>query len=148
MTDLLCQEPRCRTILPPDAEVCDECGCADLEPLGTDPAWLIGVMQEHPVAFPLGQARPYVIGRSAGDSGAPDVDLGRFAGNATVHRRHAVIERRAEGWWITNTGRGNPVVIQRSDEVIRVPPQDSKLLRSDDRLVVGTVRLQFFASDV
>ena len=45
---LLCQDPRCRTVLPGDAEICDECGAANLRPI--DGALALLLEQAHKTA--------------------------------------------------------------------------------------------------
>src|SRR5205809_8024030 len=72
---LLCQDPRCRTVLPGDAEICDECGAANLRPLAEAGALLIATYADHPVGFPLQAAGPNIIGLSGGTQAVSEVVL-------------------------------------------------------------------------
>lgn len=137
--ELRCQDPRCGTLLPRDAEVCDECGGTNLAPLGHSAAVLIGDAGDRRVGFGLASERPNVIGR-----GSPglDVDLTRFPGSDSVHRHHAQIFRQDSDWSIAHLGR-NPLVISRPDATVVVQPGATERLRSGDWLQIGRIRLRF-----
>ena len=140
---LVCADRRCATLLPADAELCDECGGTDLRPLHDAEAVLVGLDRARATAYRLAGSS-VIVGRSAPDS-QPDVDVSRLEGAESVHRRHASVERTAEGWQATHLGR-NPLVRQRGAEATPVAPGDSIELRSGDGLVVGLVRLRFYSS--
>jgi FHA domain len=137
--ELRCLDPRCGTLLPRDAELCDECGGTALALLGHSEAVLIGDAGERPVGFGLVSERPNVIGR-----GSPglDIDLIRFPGSDSVHRHHAEISRQASDWSISHLGR-NPLVISRADATVVVQPGATEWLRSGDWLQIGRIRLRF-----
>src|SRR5690349_2391152 len=101
---LRCTDRRCGTLLAPDAELCDECGGSDLVPASQGDAVLLGLAGERPVAFEVPQARPIIVGRGAGDE-VPDIDLSRFPGSGSVHRRHARLEYVSGAWRIFHLGR-------------------------------------------
>ncbi len=145
--ELRCRDGRCATLVPADAEICDECAGVDLEPLGQGEAWLVGIAGDRRAGFELQADRASSIGRSSPGDPAPDVDLARFPGSSSVHRRHATIERRGEGWQITHAGR-NPLLIQRREGALPVQPGGSAPLSPGDWLLMGTVRLQFFVRAV
>lgn len=139
--NLLCRDPRCATLLPPDAEICDECGNAALESIESCSAVLLGATEQRPVAFPLTPAGT-LVGRAVPGEPAPQVDLGRLPRGESVHRRHALVEERDGAWQVTHLGR-NPLVIQRDAAVQAVEPGTSARLQPDDWLLVGAVRLRF-----
>lgn len=141
-TPLTCRNPRCSTLAPVDAEICDECGQAELAPFPTGDAWLTGQDGERPVGFAVRADRPNTLGRSVPLGEPLEIDLARFAAGGAVHRRHAIIERRQTDWWIVHTGR-NPLIIRRGAEKWPVDPGSSGVLRSGDWLVVGTIALHF-----
>jgi hypothetical protein len=138
---LRCMEPGCATVLPADAELCDECGSQRLMRLSDSPGVLIGVAGERPGAFELPANARLIVGRSSSGATAPEIDLARLPGSATVHRQHAEIAPDAAGWRVTQLGR-NPLVIRRRDETVVVEPGTSQPLRAGDRLLVGGVSLQ------
>jgi hypothetical protein len=77
-----------------------------------------------PLIFPPGAARWYTIGRE------PDCDL--LIGDLTVSRRHARLERAAEGWLLTDLGSTNGTRLNgwRIREPVR--------LRAGDRVAFGS----------
>jgi pSer/pThr/pTyr-binding forkhead associated (FHA) protein len=74
--------------------------------------------------FPPGAARWYTIGRE------PDCDL--LIGDLTVSRKHARLERAAEGWLLTDLGSTNGTRLNgwRIREPVR--------LRAGDRVAFGS----------
>jgi FHA domain len=138
---LRCTEPGCATVLAADAELCDECGSQRLMRLSESPAVLIGAAGDRPVAFELPADGRVMVGRASSGATAPDIDLTRLPGSATVHRQHAEIAPDAAGWRVTQLGR-NPLVIRRPGETVVVEPGTSQPLRAGDRLLVGGVSLQ------
>jgi|SRR5579871_5145309 len=143
-TELRCLDRRCRTLLPGDAEICDECGGTNLGPLAAFPAALSTTLEDRPVVFALEATRPAIVGRSVPGGEPPDVDLARFPGAAAVHRRHAVITLEESAWRIIHNGE-NPLRVEHAGVPKDVAPNGSALLRSGDRLIVGSVALYFFA---
>jgi hypothetical protein len=137
--ELRCLDPRCGTLLPRDAEICDECGGSALELLSQSDAVLLGEAGDRPVGFGLVRDRPNVIGRA---SPGLDVDLARFPGSDSVHRRHVQIELHDADWSITHLGR-NPVVLSRAAGTLVVPPGTTAWLRSGDWVQIGRIRLRF-----
>ena len=138
---LRCTEAGCATVLAADAELCDECGSQRLMRLSDSPAVLIGAAGDRPVAFELPADRPMTVGRSSSGATAPDIDLARLPGSATVHRQHAEIAPAGAVWRVTQLGR-NPLVIRRPGETVVVEPGTSQPVRAGDRLLVGGVSLQ------
>ncbi|MGI9148097.1 MAG: FHA domain-containing protein [Chloroflexota bacterium] len=136
----VCADPRCATLLPADAEICDECGGIRLEPSDNALAMLCGWADGRPVAFKLHPAGPTSIGRSAPGVAAPDIDLSRLPGSGSVHRRHATIELRDGEWRVTQLGSNLLVVIGR-DRVV-VATGTTAAVRSGDLVDIGGVRLQ------
>jgi len=126
-------------LLPRDAELCDECGSSALDLVGHSEALLIGDAGDRPAAFGLSADRPNVIGRATPELA---VDLSRFVGGDSVHRRHAQIELRGSDWSVTHLGR-NPVVISRAEGTVVVQPGATDWLRSGDWLQIGRIRLRF-----
>jgi hypothetical protein len=137
--ELHCLDRRCGTLLPGDAELCDECGGTDLGPVSTSAAVLLGDAGDRPVGFTLVAERPNVIGRASGDL---DVDLARCAGSESVHRRHAQITSHEGTWNVAHLGR-NPLVVLRPAGAVVVQPGTTAELRSGDWLQVGRIRLHF-----
>jgi FHA domain len=137
---LRCTQPGCATVLPADAELCDECASQRLMRLSDSPAVLIGVAGDRPVAFELPANEGVIVGRSSSGATVPDIDLARLPGSATVHRQHAEIAPDAAGWRVRQLGR-NPLVIRRRDETVVVEPGTSQPLRAGDQLLVGGVTL-------
>lgn len=135
----------CGTLLPPHAELCDECGGSDLQPLAFPGAWLVAQQDDRGVAFALSPDRTNVIGRASPGSTRPEVDLTRLSGSQTVHRRHARLEWREGRWRITHEGR-NPLVIQRAGIPAAVQPGATADVQSGDWIGVGSILLQFIAS--
>lgn len=138
---LLCGDGRCATVLPPYAEICDECGGTDLVSL-TGPR-LEGTFGDRGVAFALRADGPNVIGRAAEER--VDVDLSRSPESGSVHRRHAQISHDAASWRITHLGR-NPLVIARGTTREAVAPGATAELRAGDHIVVGMIALRFIAA--
>jgi hypothetical protein len=139
----VCGNSRCATLLAADAELCDECGGSRLEPLAAATTLLCGWAAERPVTFRLATGRPEVIGRAATSGAAPDIDLSRFPASQQVHRRHAQLEARADGWRLTHLGT-NPLLVEGSHRGV-VQPGGSTLVRPGDTLNVAGVRLQLVA---
>jgi hypothetical protein len=137
--ELRCLDRRCATLLPRDAEICDECGGTALGLVSDSEAILIGDAGERPVAFALASARTNVIGRAAPDL---DVDLSRCVGSESVHRRHARIDAYEGTWSVTHLGR-NPLVVARPTATVVVQPGTTDELRPGDWLQVGRIRLHF-----
>jgi FHA domain len=140
--ELRCLDPRCATLLPGDAEICDECGGTALDRVGHSEALLVGDAVDRRVGFALLSGRPNVIGRSAPDSPPLEVDLSRLPGSESVHRVHARIEAQQGNWSVTHLGR-NPVVVTRAEGSEVVQPGSSAWLRSGDWLQIGRIRLRF-----
>jgi hypothetical protein len=137
--EVRCLDPRCGTLLPRDAEICDECGGTALGLLSACDAWLTGDAGGRPVGFGLVSERPNVIGRT---SPGLAVDLSRMPGSDSVHRRHAQIELQVADWSVTHLGR-NPLVILRADGTQVVQPGTMEWLRSGDWLQIGRIRFRF-----
>ena len=137
--ELRCTDPRCGTLLPREAEICDECGGTALDLVGHSEALLIGDAGDRPTAFGLSHDRQNVIGRATPGLA---VDLSRFVGSDSVHRRHANIELRGSDWSVTHLGR-NPLVISRTEGAVVVQPGATEWLRSGDWLQIGRIRLRF-----
>lgn len=137
--ELHCLDRRCGTLLPRDAEICDECGGTELGPIGHSDALLLGDAGERPVGFGLTASRPNVLGRTSPDL---DVDLGRWVGSESVHRRHAEIVASAGAWSVAHLGR-NPLVIVGPAGALVVQPGTTSELRSGDWLQIGRIRLRF-----
>jgi FHA domain len=144
---LRCRDPRCATVLAGDAEVCDECGSSELEPLVNADALLAGLAHERPVAFALSASVPTIVGRASPGAALPGVDLSRVPDSAGVHRRHASLAMRNGQWEITHLGR-NPVVIQRSAETLVVEPGSTIKLWPGDWIQFGRVRLRLVVPSV
>jgi hypothetical protein len=139
---LRCTDPRCATLLPEDAEICDECGSTALARLSQSEALLIGEAGDRRVAFSLASGRPNMVGRSVPDSLPLDVDLRRLPGSDSVHRVHARFEMQQGEWGVTHLGR-NPVVVARPEGTFVVQPGTSVALRSGDWVQIGRIRLRF-----
>jgi hypothetical protein len=137
--ELRCLDVRCATLLPRDAELCDECGGTALALVAAAPAVLFGEAVDRSVGFGLVVDRPNLIGR-----GVPGltVDLARLPGSESVHRHHAQIALQDADWSVTHLGR-NPLVISRTEGVLVVQPAATEWLRSGDWLQVGRIRLRF-----
>lgn len=140
--ELRCLDPRCSTLLPGDAEICDECGGTALDRVGHSAALLIGDAGDRRIAFSLSAGRRNAIGRSAPESAPLDVDLGRLPGSESVHRLHARIEAQQGRWSVTHLGR-NPLVVSRTEGTQVVQPGTSAWLEPGDWLQVGRIRLRF-----
>jgi hypothetical protein len=138
---LRCLDGRCATLLPADAELCDECGGAALGEWHDGPA-LVGAVEDRPVAFPLAREGSTTVGRSVAGEPAPDADLGRLPGAASVHRRHAALEPADSGYRVRHLGR-NPLVVQDVGGPRPIEPGGEGELRPGDRLLVGAVTLRF-----
>ena len=146
--ELRCLDPRCATLLPGDAEICDECGGTALDRVGHSAALLIGDAGDRQVAFGLVSGRPNFIGRSAPESPPLEVDLSRLPGSESVHRMHARIEAAEQGnWSVTHLGR-NPVLVSRAAGAVVVQPGTSAWLGSGDWLQIGRIRLRFIVGAV
>jgi FHA domain len=137
---LVCADPRCATLLPADAEICDECGGIRLDPLNGMVAMLCGWAEARPVVFKLPTGRSAVIGRSTPGGPVPEVDLSRLPGSESVHRSHARIENRQDEWRLTQLGR-NPLVVNGRQRVVVAPGTDAPVWPGDT-LDIGGVRLQ------
>jgi hypothetical protein len=142
--ELRCLDRRCATLLPGDAELCDECGGTSLGLVGDGAAVLLGDAGERPVGFALAAERANVIGRASANL---DVDLARCAGSESVHRRHAQITSQAGTWSVAHLGR-NPLVVLRPAGATVVQPGTTSELRSGDWLQVGRIRLHFIVGRV
>ena len=140
--ELRCLDSRCATLLPGDAEICDECGGTALDRIGHSEALLIGDAGDRRVAFALHSGQPNMVGRSAPDSPPLEVDLSRMPGSASVHRVHARIEVQDGNWSLTHLGR-NPIVVSRAEGAQVVQPGTAAWLRSGDWLQIGRIRLRF-----
>lgn len=136
-----CLDSRCGTLLAADVEVCDECGGTALGRLADARAVLLGEAGDRPVAFGLIVGRPNVIGRSAAGGALPEVDLSRFPGSESVHRRHAQLQEAHGQWSVTHLGR-NPVVVSRPEGLLVVEPGSTTPLRTGDWLQIGRIRLR------
>jgi hypothetical protein len=137
--ELHCLDRRCGTLLPRDAEICDECGGSALGPLRDAEAVLFGDAGDRPFGFGLAAARANVIGRASPEL---DVDLARCPGSESVHRRHAQITASQGTWSVAHLGR-NPLVVLRSTGALVVQPGTTCELGSGDWLQVGRIRLRF-----
>ncbi|HEY2592790.1 MAG TPA: FHA domain-containing protein [Chloroflexota bacterium] len=139
--EMHCLDRRCGTLLPRDAEICDECGGTRLGRVGHSDAILLGDAGDRPVAFGLTSVRPNLLGRASPDL---DVDLGHWVGAESVHRHHAqIVANTSEGTWsVTHLGR-NPLVIFGPAGAEPVQPGTTRQLRSGDWLQVGRIRLRF-----
>ena len=137
--ELHCLDRRCGTLLPRDAEICDECGGTALGLVSDSEAILLGDAGERPIGFGVRSAGPNVIGRAAPEL---DIDLVRCAGSESVHRRHAQITEHDGTWNVAHLGR-NPLVVSRSAGAQVVQPGTTSELRSGDWLQVGRIRLRF-----
>jgi hypothetical protein len=145
--ELRCVDPRCATLLPGDAELCDECGGVALDRIGHSAALLLGDAGDRRVAFGLSAGRPNVIGRWAPDSPPLDIDLSRLPGSESVHRTHARIEAQLGNWSVTHLGR-NPVVVSGAEGTQVVQPGSTAGLRSGNWLQIGRIRLRFIIGAV
>jgi len=137
----VCADARCATLLPPDAEICDECGGTRFVALEEIDALLCTWADERPVVFALRTDRPSIVGRSVPGGQAPDIDLRRFAGSGVVHRRHAWLELEDGEWRVTHLGT-NPLVVHGRETVV-VEPGATARLQPGDTLEVGGVQLEF-----
>jgi hypothetical protein len=139
--ELRCLDRRCGTLLPRGVELCDECGGTELELVRHTDAILLGDAGDRRVGFGLSSGRPNVLGRAAPEL---DIDLVRWAGSESVHRRHAriVANVQAGTWSVTHLGR-NPLVISGPAGALAVQPGGTSELRSGDWLQLGRVRLRF-----
>src|SRR5260370_1178938 len=133
--------PEDRSSIGGDAEVWAECGGSALAPPVAAQALLLGDAGDRPVAFALHTERPNVLGRSSPGGGALDIDVARFRGSESVHRRHAQFDQRQGQWFVTHLGR-NPIVFLRPAGTTVVQPGSSSPLRSGDWLQIGRIRLQ------
>jgi hypothetical protein len=138
---LRCVDWRCGTVVAADAEVCDECGGSALAPIAQAQALLLGDAGDRPAAFALRSGQPNILGRSSPGGGALEIDVARFRGSESVHRRHAQFDERQGQWFVTHLGR-NPIVLLRPEGTIVVQPGSSSPLRSGDWLQIGRIRLQ------
>jgi hypothetical protein len=136
----VCADARCATLLPADAEICDECGGTRLDALEDIHVRLCGWADERPVVFALQADKPSIIGRSAHGGRTPDIDLRRFPGSGVVHRRHAWIELEDGEWRVTHLGTNSLVAHGR--ETVVLEPGATSRLEPGDTLEVGSVRLQ------
>jgi FHA domain len=141
----VCANPRCATLLAPDAEICDECGGSLLTDLSLFPVILCGWADGRPVVFGLAADRPSIVGRSASTGPSPDVDLRRFPASDVVHRRHAFIELEDGEWRVTHVGTNALIVTGTQSTVLEQGQTVS--LRSGDFVEVGGVPLQFVLRD-
>lgn len=140
----LCTHRRCATLLPDDAEICDECGSASLLQLASGSVLLTGAAFDRQVGFVLQPAAETAIGRLVEDAAEPEVDLGWLPGGDSVHRLHATLACGDGQWTITHRGQ-NPLLIQHQGETVAVEPGASSGVAAGDGLVVGRVRLQLVA---
>jgi hypothetical protein len=136
---LVCMTRACGTLLPADAEVCDECGGTVLEPLRVIPALLCGWAGERPVVFRLDSVRTLVIGRGSGDNSLADIDLARFPGSNAVHRRHVSVAPNGPTWRVTQLGT-NPTVV-RGVKPFNMAPGASAEITHGDTLEIAGIRL-------
>jgi len=143
---VVCSDPRCGTVLAAGAEVCDECGATSLEPLGQIGAALCGWADTRPVVFRLPRDRPALIGRATPGEPAPDIDLSRLPGSASVHRRHARVEPQGGAWHISHLGT-NPLIVNGREHVA-VPRGGSANLSAGNSLQVGGIHLQLVVLDL
>ena len=143
---LVCANPTCATVLASDAEICDECGGTQFDPLSAAAALLCGWADNRPVVFQLKSDHPLLIGRSLAGGPAPDIDLRRFPSSASVHRRHATIERQGHDWRVSHLGT-NPLVV-RGRERLALEPGASAAIRSGQTLEVGGVALLLLVRDL
>ena len=134
---LVCDDPRCATVLAADVEMCDECGGTRLARLKDLPSVLCAWADTRPVAFQVWPGRRTVIGRSTGST-LVDVDLSRLPGSRAVHRQHALIEGQAGEWRVTQLGV-NPLVVNGHEAV---PTGETRPIRPGDTLAVAGVQLQ------
>jgi hypothetical protein len=139
--ELRCPDPRCATLLPEDAEICDECGSTVLARISESDALLIGDAGDRRVAFGLAAGRANVVGRSVPDSPPLDLDLRRLPGSDSVHRVHARFEMQQGEWSVTHLGR-NPIVVARPEGTFVVQPGTTAALRSGDWIQIGRIRLR------
>ena len=94
--------------------MCDECGGTAFGRLSDTEAMVLGQAGDRPVGFGLLPAGHNLVGRSTPGGLVPEIDLARFPGSASVHRRHAQIEKGHGQWTLTHLGH-NPVVISRPE---------------------------------
>jgi hypothetical protein len=139
--ELHCLDRRCGTLLPLDAEICDECGGTALGRIGHSDALLLGDAGDRSAAFGLTASRANVVGRASPNL---DIDLIRWSGSESVHRRHAEIaaDATAGTWSVRHLGR-NPLVVFGPSGAGVVQPGTTSELRSGDWLQVGRIRLRF-----
>ena len=143
---------------PPDSTFCSSCGSA-LDSLDDRTITLAAVdpLQDAPgpeddIVVPVGDLPVEVgvlivrAGAQAGARFALDADLTRLGrhpdseislDDITVSRRHADIERTAEGYVVTDAGSLNGTYVNQE----RI---DKLLLRHGDELQIGKFRLVFF----
>jgi FHA domain len=133
-------------VLAADAEICDECGATSFEPLGQIGAALCAWAGTRPVVFRLPRDRAALIGRAAPGEPAPDIDLSRLPGSASVHRRHARIEPHGGAWRISQLGT-NPLIID-GREHISVPNGGWADLNAGNSLQVGGIQLHLVVRDL
>src|SRR5689334_4338959 len=112
---MVCADPRCATLLEPDAEICDECGGSNLRRLEDVWVRLCGWSDDRAVVFALDEPHAFIIGRSTVAGGpVPDIDLRRFPGSSFVHRRHARLERAVDddaSWQVTQLATTQRLVL-------------------------------------
>jgi len=137
-----CLNPHCATLLPDDAEICDECRATDLGRLEEVDALLLGDAGGRSVGFALLTGKPNLLGRSTPDGPSIDVDLARLPGSESVHRQHARVEGQYAHWTVTHLGR-NPLVVFRPEGPEVIAPGTAGRLQSGDWLQVGRIRLRF-----
>lgn len=119
----------------------DNLGPVEAGPAEPADAKLVAVgMSDHARSFQLNKVAT-LLGRSVpGANVIPDIDLARFDRHRSVSRSHALIVRVGNSFIVKDCGSRNGTVI---NEVIRLNPSQSRILRSGDSLRLGRVILFF-----
>jgi pSer/pThr/pTyr-binding forkhead associated (FHA) protein len=86
--------------------------------------------------------RDLILGRSDNHSDyRPDIDMGPYGGHRMgVSRRHGVLRRVANEVYIADLDSRNGTMINEH----RLPPHTLHMLRSEDILALGTLRLRIY----
>jgi len=90
--------------------------------------------------FPLNKSNVF-IGRSHASTGVVEVDLSTLDASRSVHRRHAQILRRDNGFVIVDLGGENGVLVNG----VELPRHGRRPLQSGDTIELGDVSLKFSA---
>ncbi len=129
--------PVCNAANRATARFCAQCGGALVSRAGA----VLRVLGQSGALLEIALGRDkseFLIGRAATDDGLyPDLDLAPLDARF-ISRRHAALQRTADGWSIIDLSRNGTFV-----NGIRIDQQRPQPLNAGDRLTIGDVSLQF-----